>query len=115
MTNFEKVRGKLPIPITYKGRYGFWRLANIIIFGLFAAGAMLTCYFIYQNIYITIANANAIVSLRSNQNIFDLDLQAYEKAQTAIAKKKHLEEFPPNIRNIFYYNTGTSTYANTKP
>ena len=69
---------------------------------------MFTFYFIYQNIYSTIANANAIVALRSNLNIYDLDLQAYEKAVAAIAQKKRTEEFPPNIRNIFYYNTTTS-------
>lgn len=106
---------KLPIPIAYKGKYAFWRLLNIVIFGLLISGVMFTYYFIYQNIYSTIANANAITSLRSNLNIYDLDLQAYEKAQTAIIQKKHLEEIPLNIRNIFYYNTGTSTYANTKP
>lgn len=104
---------RLPIPIAYKGRYGFWRLLNIVILGLLVFGAMFTYYFIYQNIYSTIANANAIVSLRSNLNIYDLDLEAYEKAQAAIAQKKHLEEFPPGIRNIFYYTTTTSTYANT--
>ena len=104
---------KLPIPIAYKGRYGFWRLINIIILGLLLSGAMFTYYFIYQNIYSTIANANAIVALRSNQNIFDLDLQAYEKAKAAIAQKKHLEEIPLNLRNIFYYNTAASIYVNT--
>lgn len=101
------------IPVAYKGRYGFWRLLNIVILGILVSGAMFTYYFIYQNIYSTIANANAIVSLRSNLSIFDLDLQAYEKATAAIAKKKHLEELSPNIRNIFYYNTRTSTYDNT--
>lgn len=104
---------KLPIPIAYKGKYGFWRMLNIVILGILVSGAMFTYYFIYQNIYSTIANANAIISLRSSLSIFDLDLQAYEKAQAAIAQKKHLEEFPSNIRNIFYYKTTTSTYANT--
>lgn len=104
---------KLPIPISYKGRYGFWRLLNIITLGLLIFGAMFTYYFIYQNIYSTIANANAIISLKSSLNIYDLDLQAYEKAKAAIAQKKHLEEIPSNVRNIFYYNTNTSTYAGT--
>ena len=104
---------KLNIVVTYRGRYGFWRLLNIVILGLLVSGAMFTYYFIYQNIYSTIANANAITSIRSNINIYDLDLPAYEKAQVAIAQKKLLEEIPPNIRNIFYYNTTTSTYANT--
>ncbi len=100
---------KLPIPISYKGRYGFWRLLNILIFGLLVSGAMFTTYFIYENIYSTIANANAIVSLRSNLNIYDLDLKAYEKAENAIAQKKRLDTFPANIRNIFYYDISTST------
>ncbi|MEK7131710.1 MAG: hypothetical protein AAB797_03195 [Patescibacteria group bacterium] len=107
--------GKLPIPIAYKGRYGFWRLLNIVVLGLLVSGSMFTYYFIYQNIYSAIANANSIIALQSNLNIYDLDLQAYEKAEAAITQKKRLEEFPLNIRNIFYYNTGTSTYANTKP
>ena len=104
---------KLPIPVAYKGRYGFWRLLNIVIIGLLISGAMFTYYFIYQNIYSTIANANALVALRSNLDIYDLDLQAYEKANTAIAQKKHMEDIPLKIRNIFYYNTTTSIYANT--
>jgi len=100
---------KLNIPISYKGKYGFWRLLNIFILGLLVSGAMFTCYFIYQNIYSTIANANAIVSLRTNLNIYDLDLQSYEKAEAAITQKKQPQDFPLNIRNIFYYNTSTST------
>ena len=107
----------LKIPLSYKGKYGFWRLVNILTLGLLLSGALFTYYFIYQNIYSTIANANAIVSLKSNLNIYDLDLQAYEKAERAIAQKKQLEEFPANVRNIFYYSTNTPNYANssTKP
>ncbi len=105
----------LKIPLSYKGKYGFWRLVNIITIGLLLFGALFTYYFIYQNIYSTIANANAIVSLKSNLNIYDLDLQAYEKAERAITQKKQLEEFPSNVRNIFYYSTNTPTYvSNTK-
>lgn len=99
--------------ISYKGRYGLWRLINIIILGLLISGAMFTYYFIYENIYSTIANANAIVALRSNMSIYDLDLPAYEKARAIISRKKQLEEFPPNVRNIFYYGATTSVYANT--
>lgn len=104
---------KSPILVTYKGRYGFWRLINIVIFGLLISGAMFTYHFIYQNIYSTIANANAITSLQANVNIYDLDLQAYEKATLAIAQKKRIEEIPSNIRNIFYYGTNTSTFLNS--
>ena len=104
---------KLKIPVTYKGRYGLWRLINIVVFSLFIFGAMFTYYFIYENIYSAIANANAIVSLRSNLDIYNLNFQTYEKAEAAIAQKKRMEEFPAKIRNIFNYNTTTSTYAGT--
>jgi hypothetical protein len=101
---------KLKIPLTYKGKYGFWRLLNLAVLGLLSFGTMFTCYFIYQNIYSAIANANAIVSLKSNMHIYVLDLPAYEKAEVAIKQKRHLEEIPIDIRNIFYYSS--STYAN---
>ncbi len=110
----DKAR-KLSITIAYKGRYGFWRLLNIVLLGLLISGVMFTYYFIYQNIYSTITNANAIVSLRSNLNIYDLDLPAYEKASAAIKQKMRPEEIVPSIRNIFNYNTNTSTYADTNP
>lgn len=100
---------KIKIPLSYKGRYGLWRLINIVILGLLVFGAMFTYYFIYQNIYSTIANANAIIALKSSVNIYDLDLQAYEKARAAIEQKKRTEEFPLKIRNIFDYNRATST------
>lgn len=111
--NYMLINNKLKIPVAYGGKYGFWRLLNIVIFGLLVFGVMFTYYFIYQNIYSAIANANAITSLRSNIHIYNLDLQAYEKAEAAIKQKRRLEEIPSNIRNIFYYNTNTSTYANT--
>lgn len=99
------------IPVTYKGKYGFWRILNIIILGLLTFGVMFTFYFIYQNIYSIIANANAITSLKSNIHIYNLDVQAYEKAEAAIKQKNHLEEIPSNIRNVFYYGASTSAYA----
>ncbi len=100
---------KIKLIVSYKGRYGFWRLLNLIILGLLLTGALFTYYFIYQNIYSNIANSNAIISLKSNLSIYDLDLQTYEKAENAINQKKHQEEIPNNIRNIFYYSASIST------
>lgn len=90
-------------------------MINILVFSTLIFATAFTFYFIYQNIYSTLANAHAIVTLRSNMTIFDLDMAAYEKARLAIAQKKQIDPFPPNLRNIFSYSlTGTSTpYANT--
>ena len=101
----------------YRGRYGVWRMIYILIFMIILAGLGLTYYFIYQNIYSTIANTNAIASLRSNLKINSLDIPAFERSSAAIATKQNLEYFPSTIRNIFYFTptstppVTTSTYA----
>lgn len=111
---------KPKMPTFYRGKYGLWRLIYILIFGVLLSSILFTYYFIYQNIYSAIANANAITSIKTNLNIYNLDIPAFEKATAAINKKLTQEEFPANIRNIFYYNNNpavtpvsTSTYANS--
>jgi len=102
------------IPTTYKGRYGLWRMINILVFSTLIFATAFTFYFVYQNIYSTLANAHAIITLRSNMTIFDLDMPAYERARLAIMQKKQTDLFPSNTRNIFSYSViSTSTYANT--
>ncbi|MBI2038137.1 MAG: hypothetical protein HYT15_04420 [Candidatus Magasanikbacteria bacterium] len=96
-----------------KTEYSHWRLIYILIFGLLASAVALTYYFIYQNVYSAIANANAIISLQSSLNIYNLDIPAFEKATAAIEKKQKIGGFPSNSRNIFYYNSSTSTYGNS--
>ena len=107
-------KGKINIPAIYRGRYGLWRMINILVFSVLIFAIAFTFYFIYQNIYSTLANAHAIVTLKSNMTIFDLDMPAYEKARLAITRTKQTDPFLLNTRNIFSYSiTSTSTYANT--
>lgn len=102
--------------ISYKGSYGVWRIIYLLIFAILITAIALTYYFIYQNIYSTIANTNTVTLLKSTVNIYNLDIAAFERAAAAIEKKNKLEYFAPDIRNIFYYQANTSTYAssNTK-
>jgi hypothetical protein len=98
----------------YKTSYGVWRIVYICIFAILISGIGLTYYFIYQNIYTTIADSSTIVALKSSVNIYNLDLAAFERAAAAIEKKSKLEYFSPDIRNVFYYQlTTSSTYAST--
>jgi len=99
---------KPKMPTFYRGKYGLWRLVYILIFGVLISIVLFTYYFIYQNIYSAIANANAITSIKSNLNIYNLDIPAFEKASAAINKKQNQEDFPANIRNIFSYNNGSA-------
>ncbi|OGH92231.1 MAG: hypothetical protein A2534_01845 [Candidatus Magasanikbacteria bacterium RIFOXYD2_FULL_39_9] len=98
---------KPKMPTFYRGKYGLWRLIYILIFGVLLSAVLFTYYFIYQNIYSAIANANAVTSIKSNLNIYNLDIPAFEKAAAAINKKQIREEFPPNIRNIFFYSSNS--------
>jgi hypothetical protein len=107
-------------PNFYKGRYGLWRMIYIIIFALLVAIMGLTYYFIYQNIYSTIANTTVITALKSSANIYNLDIAGFQKAANAIEKKQKLEYFDPKMRNMFFFNAApsstpvsTSTYANS--
>ena len=95
---------KPKMPTFYRGKYGLWRLVYILIFGILLSSVLFTYYFIYQNIYTSVANANAIVSIQSNLNIYNLDISTFEKAAAAIDKKQVREEFPANTGNIFNYN-----------
>ncbi len=97
----------------YKGKYGLWRMVYLIIFLILLSAVGLTYYFIYQNIYSTIANTTVITALKSSVNIYNLDLPAFHKASEAIEKKQKLEYFAPEIRNIFYYGTNTTTSLTT--
>jgi len=107
---------KNPLPIKYKGRYGFWRIFNLIVFGLLAGGIMYTAYFVYENIYISLANTSVIIALKSDMEWYSLDLGSYEQAKSMIAEKATRQEIPTNLKNFFFYNSNiqsTSTYANT--
>lgn len=108
---------KFKIHRAYKGKYGLWRIINIFVFGALIFATGLTFYFIYQNVFGALANAHAIVILKSNTAVFDLDFPGYEKARLAILQKKQSDPFPPNMRNIFSYQiippVSTSTYDNT--
>lgn len=94
-------------------KYGLWRMIYILVFGLLATSVFLTSYFIYQTIYIGIANANAIVASQLNSTMYNLNIASFEKSLAAINQKKQLGDFSPNVRNMFFYSQSTSTYAST--
>lgn len=96
-----------PLP---KTKYSLWRLIYILVLGLLAATILLTSYFIYQTIYIGIANANAIVASETALSMYNLDIVSYEKNLALINQKKQLGGFPANSRNIFIYSKNSSTY-----
>ncbi len=91
-----------------------WRILNLLILGAIAAGIFFTFSYIYKNVFDTLYNANIVTNLRTNAAIYELDLNAYEKAQNAIEKKKNVVKIPSEPRNIFNFfgvNLTTSTNA----
>lgn len=97
-----------------RGRYAFWRMIYILIFLLLLGAMGMTYYFIYQNIYSTIANTNIVSALKSNANIYNLDLAGFQKATAAIEKKQKIEYVGPTVKNIFNY-ASTPVIATSTP
>lgn len=99
---------------TGSSRYGLWRLVYILVFALLVFAVMLTGYFIYKTIYVSIANANAIVATGLTANTYSLDIISFEKSIAATTQKKQLTQFSSSTRNIFdYTGPSTSSYANS--
>lgn len=101
------------MPSTFRGRYAFWRMVYILIFLLLLGAMGMTYYFIYQNIYSTIANTNIVSALKSNANIYNLDLAGFQKATIAIEKKQKIEYVGPTVKNIFNYGPAPITPTST--
>lgn len=72
------------------------------------ASVIISVYFIYQNIFRTLEDANIIVLLNSAVNIDVINLPAYDKANDYLRLKVNNAQVPLNIRNIFSYGNQTS-------
>lgn len=107
--NWKDLTNLLPT----KSRYQGWRILSIIVVGLATAAAIITAYFIYQNIFRTLENANAVVILSSNLNIDVIDTKAYNQTEELIKAKNTLFVWPKDVRNIFSYQALTTTYVTT--
>lgn len=69
-------------------------------------------YFIYNNIYLTIANANTVYFLQANNEVNNVDMAAYQKAKDRLKIKTNTPPPPKNLRNIFSYQN-TVFYEST--
>ena len=64
-------------------------------FGLLLAGALWTGYFIYQNIFFTLSNVNAIVVLSTNLTADVVDFPNFQKVRNLIEEKRIFRPCPP--------------------
>lgn len=103
----------IKIPFYYKGRYAFWRIAYLITAGVLLAASLGTYYFIYQNLYLTLTNANIIMALKENSILYELNIGFYEQASKVLENKEKKLDIPANLRNIFYYTSSTIPHAGT--
>lgn len=84
-------------------RYTAWRLASICTVGILGLVIIITIYFIYNNIYNTLSNSNAILILSSSPQSDTIDIEAYTQAKKTISKKEQTIIIPNDLRNIFIY------------
>lgn len=108
---------------THFTKLALWRLISIFVVGFLTAAAGFTFYFIYQNIYNTIANTNAIVILNSELNISNVDINTFKKVESIMEMKQTAASstIPNSLKYIFDYEkspititTSTSTTTPTK-
>lgn len=112
ITKFDQMKKTRYLKPT--NRYTVWKVAGILIIGLLLACSMLVFYFIYQYSYLTLSNANAILTLSSSLGVDVVDNKNFAISQNIINSKNTLTQIPDKIRNIFYYvqspsSTPTST------
>jgi len=69
------------------GKYAGWRLLSILLMGLLLTAALFTYYFIYNNIYTTLADANAVIALNSQIGGETVDQVAFVEASGLLAAK----------------------------
>lgn len=95
------------------GRYGHWRIINLLVVGVMIGSVMLTGFFIYQNLFTTLNNAYIVTVLSSDLGVDTVDLNNYERAQTILEQKRREFKIPADLRNIFIYASPTSTVSTT--
>lgn len=92
-----------------RGPYLGWRVGRLLLFGLLGGSLMVSSYFIYLQIYRTLADANSIVVLASSPELVSFDFESYQQTEAALETKEALRFLPPTLRNIFQYAPTTTT------
>lgn len=91
------------------GNYLGWRIASIVVIGAMLTSALASAWFIYYNIYTTIANTTAITILGSTQYIDAVNTEEFEKAHALLQTKSITTVWTKNLRNIFEYTDIATT------
>ena len=94
-------------------KYTIWKVCGILVTGLLLACTMLVLYFVYQYSYLTLSNANSILTLSSNLGLDLIDNKNFNTSQDIINSKKSFPQINDKIRNVFYYAQSSSSTAST--
>lgn len=81
--------------------YLAWRLASIVVIGLMCGSIITACYFMYQNIYRVLDDANTIIVLNATDGSDNIDLTLFNKTLSLVNAKVALPPLPAQLRNIF--------------
>lgn len=106
----SKIQTTTPTPTKH---YTSWRLFSILVVGFMVFSALAVSYFIYQNIFATLANANDIAFLKTSITIDAVDKKAYDAATKLIELKRNIV-IPSDTKNIFEYGPEPKTNTSTK-
>lgn len=96
-------------------KYTIWKIAGMLITGLLIACTMIVFYFVYQYSYLTLSNANSILTLSSDLGLDLIDNKNFNISQDIINSKKSLPQINDKLRNIFYYVQSPSSTTTVSP
>lgn len=99
-----------PNPINYKNKkIIIWNMMTILVITIFLLIISCSLYFAYNNIYLTLNNAQTIFLLESKLGSENIDIKNFEISQQKIKTKKEEIIIPENLRNLFEYQISQNT------
>ncbi len=90
-------------------QFATWRMLNIVISGILLAVLIFFIFFIYRNINTALINTATALEIKSKTTFDTLDLKKYDAARLIIENKKNLPTINQSMRNMFNYETPTTT------
>ena len=91
-----------------------WRIITFLSITILIVGISACIFFVYNNINLTLQNANTIFDLERKLGSENIDIKAYQNAIDYLDVKKTKITIPENLRFIFDYQNNVSSNTTTK-
>jgi len=91
-----------------------WRVTTFLSITILIGGIGACVFFAYNNINLTLRNANTIFDLERRLGSENIDVKAYQSAEAYLDVKRTKTVIPENLRFIFDYKNNVSSSTQNK-